>query len=90
MARGHERNPDASIVERVPACRHAIMERRTGLKSKRMAKIVLLGVLTMGTVFQLGSCITDTLLSLGGVAFFDIFLGPLLGDTCTIIDRSTC
>ena len=90
MARGHERNPDASIVERVPACRHAIKDWRTGLKSTRMAKIVLLGVLTMGTVFQLGSCITDLVVSVGGVAFFDIFLGPLLGDTCTIIDRSTC
>ena len=55
-----------------------------------MAKTVLLCVLTMGTIFQLGSCITDLALSVGGVAFFDIFLGPLLGDTCTSIDRSTC
>ena len=55
-----------------------------------MAKTVLLCVLTMGTIFQLGSCITDLVLSVGGVAFFDIFLGPLLGDTCTILDRSTC
>ena len=55
-----------------------------------MAKTVLLCVLTMGTIFQLGSCITDLVLSVGGVAFFDIFLGPLLGDTCTILDRSGC
>ncbi len=77
-------------VEQVPACRHAIMKWSTGLKSKRIAKAALLAVLTVGTVFQLGSCILDAVLSVGGVAFFDIFLGPILGDTCTIIDRSTC
>lgn len=66
------------------------MERRTDLKSTLMAKSVLLCVLTMGTIFQAGSCITDAIVSVAGVAFFDIFLGPLLGDTCTIINRAGC
>jgi hypothetical protein len=55
-----------------------------------MAKTALLAVLTVGTVFQLGSCILDAVLSIGGVAFFDIFLGPILGDNCSILDQSVC
>ncbi len=79
----------ATVVQ-VPTCRHAIMKWRTDLNSKRIAKAALLAVLTVGTVFQLGACIADAVLSVGGVAFFDIFLGPILGDNCSILDRSVC
>lgn len=58
--------------------------------SSRKAKFTLLAFLLAGTVFQIGSCITQNLMHLAGVAALDIFLGPLLGDQCTILNQAAC
>ena len=58
--------------------------------SSRRAKLTLLAFVLAGTVFQIGSCITQNLFHLAGVAALDIFLGPLLGDPCTILNPSAC
>lgn len=56
----------------------------------RMVKVLLLAAVSGGTLFQLGSCLADTAGQVVRVAILDIFVGPLLGNTCTIIDQTTC
>ena len=58
--------------------------------SSRKAKFALLAFLVAGTLFQLGSCIMQDLLHLAGVAALDIFVGPLFGDQCTILNPGAC
>lgn len=55
----------------------------------RVKKLVLIGMLTM-PMFQLGGCIGDLLIRLAGVAFLDVFVGPLVGDECSIINQAAC
>jgi len=55
--------------------------------SLRRAKLILLVALSVGTVYQAGSCISQGLLKVGGVAVLDLFLSPLIGDPYTLWDR---
>jgi hypothetical protein len=32
----------------------------------------------------------DTVRTLGGVAFLDVFVSPRLGDTCTLLNQTGC
>ena len=58
--------------------------------SPRKAKLILLVALTVGTIYQAGSCVSQSILKVAGVALLDIFLSPLVGDNCTLLDRSGC
>ena len=58
--------------------------------SLRRAKLILLVALSVGTVYQAGSCISQGFLKVAGVGLLDMFLSPLVGDTCTLLDRSGC
>ena len=55
--------------------------------SPRKAKFILLAAVAVGTVFQLGSCLSQGLIQIAGVALLDLFLSPLVGDTYTLWDR---
>ena len=58
--------------------------------SRRKAMMIVLAAGAVGTVYQIGGCIGQTILQLAGVALLDIFVSPLLGDTCTWLDQSGC
>ena len=58
--------------------------------SPRKAKFVVLAAVAAGTVFQLGNCVSQSIIQIAGVALLDLFLSPLVGDTCTLWNQSGC
>jgi len=58
--------------------------------SLRRAKIILLAATSVGVVYQLSSCVTQTLIQLAGVTFLDFFMSPLVGDNCTLFNKTGC
>lgn len=61
------------------------------MRANRAARLALLAALAMGFVFGgFGACIKDNLIQLVGVAALDAFVSPLVGDNCTLWNRSGC
>ena len=67
------------------------MKRRSKhMMSPGKAKFIVLAAVAAGTVFQLGNCLSQGIIQIAGVALLDLFLSPLIGDTCTLWDKSGC
>ena len=58
--------------------------------SLRRAKFILLAATSVGVVYQLSSCVAQTLIQLAGVTFLDFFISPLIGDDCTLLNQTGC
>jgi hypothetical protein len=60
------------------------------MKTSKTARFLVLAAMSVGVLWALPSCVMDTVISVGGVAFLDAFLSPLVGDSCTLFNQAGC
>ena len=60
------------------------------MKTSKTARFLVLAAMSVGALWAVPSCVVDTVRTLGGVAFMDVFVSPLVGDTCTLLNQTGC